>query len=349
MVGFNSISKMKKVLYLLLAAFFFFFITSCGEKGLKPQSVNISGPLGKYFKIVDRVYQENNGSIYIEFQRIEDGLPKPWTEDFGMVVGWNDGEVEPSFTIEYYNKNGNIVCKAKTLDLSSSHFDDDKDDLQKMVNLSKGESSSIAFDITSKDAVQFSISSSFEYHPAKIEIKLSPSQEAEVGRMVDRYQQMAVSIITQQKEEDRLNLGLYSSSKDLANQIREKIGDCSSIHYERFSDIERVLESSATFGPDSNALDFIEKYKDTVATTTDSWDSLLDDFEELVNKYIECVKEAKDGNAEAIITAAKYAQECDELSKKLSNLNDEDVSEGQMERIIELSQKYTNFLLQLEN
>lgn len=348
MVGFRIhdwICSMKKILYFLFVFMAAFFISSCGNKELTPKNIEIAGPLGEYFKVVDRAYHSNNGIIYIEVQRIQDGLPAPWKADFGKTVGWNDGEIEPSFSVEFYDKNGNIVCKAKTLALSSKLFNENKDELQNVVNLAIGEAHSISFDLESAEATKFSLSSSFECHPAKIEIQLSPAQEAAVKAMVDRYQQMAVSIITQQKEKNTLDYDLYVQSQELANSIHEKIDDYASIHKERFEDIESHLTSSATLGANDHSLDFLEKYKndnEDSSINTDSIDSILNDFDKVVDKYVELFNASKNGNTEVANDAALYMQKCEEISARVSNINDEDFTAEQLNRLIEISTKLSN-------
>lgn len=156
---------MKRLYLFLLAAFAVISFTSCGNDSLTPKTEKISGPLGKYFKVVDRNYKAINGKVNVEIQRTEDGLPKPWKKEYGTKFGWNPGQVEPRLKIEYFDKDGNVVFKSKTLDHGSSHFLEDQDALQMMVSLSAGESWSITFDLNSNAAVNFALSSSFEYHP----------------------------------------------------------------------------------------------------------------------------------------------------------------------------------------
>lgn len=345
MVGSNIINfsfHMKKVLFLLIAIVPFLILSSCGEKGMTPKNENITGPLGQYFKVVNRSYQAANGTLFIEFQRIEDGLPDPWTEEAGKTVGWNDGEIEPSFSVEFYDKTGNIVSKAKTLDLSNDLFNDNKEELQKIVDLSKGESCSVSFELQNESAIQFVVSSSFEYHPKPVIAQLSPEQEAEIKAMVDRYEKMAIEIITEQKENEVLKLSLYTSSQELANTIHEKIDNSTSIYAEHFNDIETKLVYSATFGPQENSLDFIENKEENEATADSSnadWASVIDEYESIVDKYIEVFKKAQDGDLSAITESASYLEKANELSEKLSKLNDNDITTDQIEKITEIASK----------
>ena len=245
---------MRQVIYTLIVTFSTLFIVSCGEDSMKPRSTKIAGPLGEYFGIVDRAYKAaNDGTVYIEFTRVKDGLPEPWVIENGMTVGWNDGEVEPNLSIEFFDKNGNIVGKSKTLDLKSSHFNDDQDNLQKLVNLSVGESCSINFDLESSDAVQFALSSSFEYHPMPEVVHLSAEDAVRYSQMIDEYERIIDNFISIQKTEDSFNMGLYKEAMELAQKISDGIDNTSSDLEERFSQLERKFSNAAMFGSKSDS------------------------------------------------------------------------------------------------
>lgn len=334
---------MKKVLFLLLTAVSILTLSSCGGKALTPKNEKISGPLGQYFKVVNRNYQATNGTFFIEFQRIEDGLPDPWVEESGKTVGWNDGEIEPSFSVEFYDKSGNIVCKAKTLDLSNDLFSDNKEELQKLVDLSIGESCSVSFELNNETAIQFAVSSSFEYHPKKVLVKLSPAQEAEIKEMVDRYEQMAIDIITEQKENNHLKLGLYQDSQELAIKIHEKIDNTSSIYKDHFNDIESKLVYSATLGPQANSLDFVKSAViGDASSSTPDWNEILDECEDIIDKYIEVLNAAKEGRVVTAAESAEYLEKINTFSAKLQNVNDDEITSDQKDRIFKITEKLAN-------
>ena len=155
---------MKSISFILLTVLVAFSVTSCRNNSLTPKTDKIYGPLGKYFKVVDRTYKPINGVVHVEIKRMSEGLPEPWKKEYGMKFGWNSGQVEPKIMIEFFDNSGDIVFKTKTLEIGSSHFLEDQDALQVMINLSAGESCTIPFDLKSKAAVNFALASSFEYH-----------------------------------------------------------------------------------------------------------------------------------------------------------------------------------------
>lgn len=178
---------MKNRIILLIASILFLF-ASCvnGGKGdniLRPKQERIQGPLGEFFKVVDRTYsirtvQFGLGTklqVNIEIERIKEGLPKPWNEHLRKIVGDESGQLEPSFTVEFLDGGGDVVCK------SESHVYSNKSELQSLVDLSVGESCSISFDVDTNTPVQFKVNSSFHYHSTEDvhkEVKLIDSKEA---------------------------------------------------------------------------------------------------------------------------------------------------------------------------
>jgi len=133
------------------------FLTSCtGSKGITPSKDAISGPLGQYFKVVNRTYKIYNGKINVEIERIAEGLPDPWEE--GIEVGYSNNNVEPGFVVEFMDASGDIVCK------DQSDIVWTKDELVSVVALLVGETSSIHFSVSGKKVSQFKVSSTFKYH-----------------------------------------------------------------------------------------------------------------------------------------------------------------------------------------
>lgn len=152
-------------------------ISSCGgnnksaensQDGLTPKTETVSGLLGKYFKVLNKAYplQKELGVeyVYIELERIKEGLPDPWTDRFGTKVGTKKGEIEPSLTIEFYDKSGRTLGKSSTQYYSNSK----PVELQQLIDLQKGETSTIQFyvsdDVKKADPVQFKVYSNFECH-----------------------------------------------------------------------------------------------------------------------------------------------------------------------------------------
>lgn len=143
---------------LLSAAFLFVSCGGGGKKVIVPANTSVSGPLGPYFKVVDRSYKIINGEINVEFERIAEGLPSPWTE--GMKLGWTDNSVEPGFIIDLLDEDGDVLSKDET----SIIWNDDE--IAALVALNVGETATIPFtaDSYKSKIAKFKISSSFEYH-----------------------------------------------------------------------------------------------------------------------------------------------------------------------------------------
>lgn len=331
--------SMKKYLLFLLSII---ALSSCSNKEITPKTDSISGTLGKYYKIVNRAYTSKDGLIYIEFQRIEDGLPEPWTEKCGKKYGCNDGEVEPEFSVEFLDKNGNITCKTKTHKLGSDHYLEDIDNLQRLIDLNKGETSSVCFDLESSDAVQFAVSSSFEYHPEKIVVKMSAADESKLKSMVDNYQYMAEKIIKKQINEESLDFSLWGRAQEYANDIREFMGDYSTNQRDRFNNIERKLTYSVTFGPQKDSLDFLEDNDDMAALSSPDWDSMIDEFSDIVDKYITVVNSHQNGNNVLTDEISDYLDKINILSKQLAQANDTEITSAQKGKITALANELNN-------
>lgn len=339
MAGSVNYFTMKKYLLLILSIL---AVSSCGNKEITPKTDSISGPLGKYYKIVNRSYTPKDGLIYIEFQRIEDGLPEPWTEKCGKKYGWNDGEVEPEFSVEFLDKNGNIICKTKTRELGSDHFLEDIDNLQRLIDLNKGETCSICFDLDSDEAVQFSVSSSFEYHPEKVIVKMSAADESKLKAMVDNYQNMAERIIKKQINDNSLDFSLWGRAQEYANDIREFMGDYSTSQRDRFNNIERKLSYSVTFGPQKDSLDFLDENDDMAVLSGSNWDSMINEFENIVDKYINVLYAYQNGDDFSTDEISDYLDKIDVLSKQLAQANDAELTNTQKDKIIILANKLNN-------
>lgn len=131
-------------------------LVSCGSKVVTPAKETISGPLGEYFKVVERNYKVNEGKISVEIERTSEGLPSPWKE--GVEVGYLDGKIEPGFNVEFLDSDGDVLCSDK------SNIVYDIDELKAIVALAVGESTSISFEVNEKKVSSFRVSSTFEYH-----------------------------------------------------------------------------------------------------------------------------------------------------------------------------------------
>jgi len=174
-----KIRTMKRIITILASILSFVCLVSCGgNKGVTPSKDTISGPLGQYFKVVNRTYKINDGKINIELERINEGLPDPWEE--GIEVGYSDNHVEPGFVVEFMDADGDIVCKDQT-DIVF-----EKDELVSVVALAVGETSSIPFSVNGKKVALFKVSSTFKYHEPDVTTysSLSSSSSSSIGSSI---------------------------------------------------------------------------------------------------------------------------------------------------------------------
>ena len=128
-------------------------MVSCSlGKAISPAKTNISGPLGAYFKVVDRPCSIRNGVINVEIKRTRAGLPEPWT------LGMDYAAFSPGFYIDVMNKNNDVLAKDKT-DINA-----DKYELKSLMALAVGESTTISFHLTGNllGAASFKIGSNFD-------------------------------------------------------------------------------------------------------------------------------------------------------------------------------------------
>lgn len=74
---------------------------------------------------------------------------------------------------------------------------------------------------------------------------------------------------------------------------------------------------------------------------SEDWDSILDSYENYVDKYISLAKKAASGDADAISEYTELAEEAQELSSKLSKAKGE-LSSSQLSRYTKITQKMAN-------
>lgn len=146
---------------LFSVALFLLMLTSCGKKDkLTPVTTSISGPLSSYFEVVDREYKVINNKVNVEIKRVSEGLPAPWTE--GILIGSSDNKVEPGFSIELSDEDGDVVSRDETSIILEHH------ELESILALGVGESATIPFEASlSQKPEKFKIGSTFKYHEAK--------------------------------------------------------------------------------------------------------------------------------------------------------------------------------------
>ena len=163
--GGNSIYYTTKNTVLLLIVTILLVLlslSSCNSGGLKPSQTKISGPLGEYFEVVDRDYKVNDSGVCnIEIKRIKAGFPAPWEE--GMEIGYGDGDIEPSFTVEFMDEDGDVEYKDGT-DIVA-----DQEALEAIAALGVGESTTIPFSANIKKSSKFKVSSLFKAHEPSLD------------------------------------------------------------------------------------------------------------------------------------------------------------------------------------
>lgn len=149
---------MKRLLFLVFVLVSAALLTSAcvgnaGQKGLTPSKETVSGPLGSYFKVVDRTYKAKNGIINVEIERIAAGLPSVSEDSVKAAV--SDRRVKIGFSVEFLDKDGDVVGKDQTDALDAA-------DIAAINALSVGESATVSFSVSDRSAVSFRIFSTFE-------------------------------------------------------------------------------------------------------------------------------------------------------------------------------------------
>lgn len=210
---------MKRIILIFCSLVSALLFTGCGgNKGITPAKETISGPLGQYFKVVNRSYKINEGKVNIEIERIEDGLPDPWEE--GIEVGYSDNRVEPGFVVEFMDEDGDVVCKGQT-DIVRT-----KDELVSVVALAVGETSTIPFSAKGKKIAQFRVSSTFVYHEPVVNTHSynssynssydSPSSE---GSLLDEVANEYSNALNEAQKE------LQDAYDEAASEVRDAVKD----------------------------------------------------------------------------------------------------------------------------
>jgi len=101
-------------------------------------------------------------------------------------------------------------------------------------------------------------------------------------------------------------------------------------------DIARVLSENAVTS-DSDTEDDESAYS---SNTGSDWDSILDEFEQFVDKYISLLKKAKAGDLNAYSEYASYLEKAESLSEKLSEAESE-MTSAQISRYMEILKRMT--------
>lgn len=137
---------MKNLKYFVIVLMAVSFI-SCKNNAIKVDSQKISGPLGKFYEVVEKDYQINNHQVSVEFKRIAEGGP--------VNASWSS---EPTFTAELFDNSGNLITSA------SSSVVLTEDQLETVFSLGVDETSFITFKFedNTKGATSMKISSKWD-------------------------------------------------------------------------------------------------------------------------------------------------------------------------------------------
>ncbi len=74
---------------------------------------------------------------------------------------------------------------------------------------------------------------------------------------------------------------------------------------------------------------------------SNNWDSILDEYEQFVNKYIDALNKAASGDMDAIQNSSDLMEKAESLSNKLENAK-ADLTSAQQNRLLKIQNKMTN-------
>ena len=117
--------------------------------------------------------------------------------------------------------------------------------------------------------------------------------------------------------------------------IKPRNSDEKFVEYKGKSSNTEVIESSS----DTNTEDDDESISSSSKSSAD-WDSMLDSYEQYVNKYIALMKKASNGDMTAMAEYAGLMQKAQELSDKISGAQG-DMSASQWARYMKITTKMT--------
>lgn len=111
---------------------------------IKPEQVNITGPLSEFFEVVDRNYkiQKSNYSGYeviLEVKRIAEGMPEGWQRGMKYSKYSSDAGYKMGFKVEFKDADGNILFKEES---------SDEDEMSTLAALNVDETATVSIDIS---------------------------------------------------------------------------------------------------------------------------------------------------------------------------------------------------------
>lgn len=117
----------QKALNLLFLCVVLLGLTACKDTKLKPTQIQIDGPLGEYFEVVDRNYTlKTNGDFSVELKRIAEGGPK------SIQVGSYE------IHVNFLDANGSLISSSKIDGVMNGQAFDD------ITNLAVGETAQVS-------------------------------------------------------------------------------------------------------------------------------------------------------------------------------------------------------------
>lgn len=354
---------------LIIAGIVAMLLSACsGGDTLSCISEKIQGPLKDYFEVVPNDYKTSDGKVSIEIKRIKEGFPAPWKE--GMEVGYNNGQVEPRFTVEFQNSDGNVVSKDKT-DIVS-----DMDELNAVAALGVDETATITFECK-EGATQFKMGSTFKSHgeeektlnleggigqyPIMMTIHIASNGEVTGAYYYKSKGPGNYLYVKGEKSDDHITLneftrdgkqtgtyegtytnGVYKghfNTKSGNYEFVLKPTDMADINFSNV-DFDSFRAEYITYDSGESSDESFESDEESVSSASGSedWNALLDSYEQYVDKYIKYIKKAANGDMTALAEYPSLMEKAQELSNKMSGAQGE-MSASQWSRYIKINNK----------
>lgn len=135
--------------------------------------------------------------------------------------------------------------------------------------------------------------------------------------------------------------GMFTWCDGTKAKLTFKDIDHFTIGKERFSRTYKKGPSSVSFlfDKDNQVDDPVEEQSSS--SCSEDWDSILDDFEDLVDSYVRLYKKAMDGDMSAISEYPEVLSKAESLSNKLTNA-ESDLSSAQLSRYTKILNKMTS-------
>ena len=266
-------------------------MVSCSMgQSVEPAKTSISGPLGAYFKVVDRPYKIRNGVVNLEFKRVRPGF----------------GSDNPTFSVELMDKEFDVIAKAQT----SILFDNE---MKSLASLGIGESGTISFSFDGSlfGAAYFRVSSTCD------DEDYQSGYYGNSGRCPDFI------CVTGDNVRFRSGPGVeYDPVKDIfgenihpdKGEILKCIGQSDDFYKVLYGGEEMFISklytepssaTSATYPPDEpegfgDTMDYEEEFddedEDEIPSSTANVESVLKDYNALADKYVDLLKKMDSGS-----------------------------------------------------